>query len=174
MKALKNYFLLVALALIAAFATSCGGKDEEELDPFIQLDNPQTFYNTYKSRLSNGGKAILVDLRAPADYAKDGLSEAVNVTVMKIDDNGNAILSNDGKPVVNSKDVDPSKGGTWTQKLLQAAGDKNTAVFLYGNTNFTYTRLIAGQASKAGFGKKNTYITLSSMEKLQEAAMGNK
>lgn len=159
MKALRNYFLLISLALMSLVAVSCGGNDDE-LDPFIQMDNAQKFINAYKSRLPN---AILVDLRSEADYDAGHLDGAENLSVFNAD----------GK-TVNVKDLDPKLGGTWPKRLLEKAGDKNVAVFLYGVSNFTYTRDIAGQASKAGFGKKNTYITLSSMEKLQEAVVGNK
>lgn len=156
MKTLRNYFLLVSLALMSLVTVSCGGNDDE-LDPFIQMDNAQKFINAYKNRLPN---AILVDLRSEADWAKDGLEESENLSV----------LNPDG--TVNAKDLDPKLGGTWPKRLLEKAGDKNVAVFLYGNTNFAYTRDIAGHASQVGFGKKNTIITLSKVADLQ-AAMDN-
>lgn len=157
MKALRNYFLLISLALMSLVAVSCGGNDDE-LDPFIQMDNAQKFINAYKNRLPN---AILVDLRSPEDWAKDGLEGSKNLTVFNAD----------GK-TVNAKDLDPKLGGTWPKRLLELAGDKNVAVFLYGNTNFAYTRDIAGHASQVGFGKKNTIINLSKIADLQ-AAMDN-
>ena len=157
MKTLRNYFLLVSLALMSLVTVSCGGNDDE-LDPFIQMDNAQKFINAYKSRLP---QAILVDLRSPEDWAKDGLQGSYNLSVMNAD----------GK-TVNAKDLDPKLGGTWPKRLLELAGDKNVAVFLYGNTNFAYTRDIAGHASQVGFGKKNTIITLSKVADLQ-AAMDN-
>lgn len=156
MKALRNYFLLISLALMSLVAVSCGG-DDDELDPFIQRDNAQKFINSYKAKQPN---SILVDLRSPEDFAKDGLPGAVNLSVM----------NEDGK-TVNVKDLDPKLGGKWPQKLLELAGDKNVYVFMYGNTNFTYTRDIAGHASQAGFGKKHTIITLAKLSELQ-AAMG--
>lgn len=152
--------MLIGLALVSMFAVSCGGSNDDELDPFIQMDNAQRFVNTYKSLGSN---AVLVDIRSEEDYAEDHLDGALNLSVMK--------KNADGKYVVDAKCLDPKLGGTWPDELKALAGDLNKTVFIYGVPSFTYTRTIGGHASQAGFGREHTVITLAKLSDLK-AAMG--
>ena len=134
MKRLGNYFVMLTVAILALFGTSCSGDDSEELGPFVEYTEAKTFYDTYSSY--TGSKA-LIDTREKSKYEAGHLEGAVNLPA----------------DIYNTAD----DNAQWSQDLL-ALYPKNTCLFFYGTTSFQMTKAVAGRASRLGYGKENSRI----------------
>ena len=134
MKRLGNYFVMLTVAILALFGTSCSGDDSEELGPFVEYTEAKTFYDTYSSY--KGAKA-LIDTREKSKYEAGHLEGAVNLPA----------------DIYNTAD----DNAQWSQDLL-ALYPKSTCLFFYGTTSFQMTKAVAGRASRLGYGKENSRI----------------
>ena len=134
MKRLGNYFVMLTVAILALFGTSCSGDDSEELGPFVEYTEAKTFYDTYSSY--KGTKA-LIDTREKSKYEAGHLEGAVNLPA----------------DIYNTAD----DNAQWSQDLL-ALYPKSTCLFFYGTTSFQMTKAVAGRASRLGYGKENSRI----------------
>lgn len=144
MKKLRNYFVMLTVAIMALFGSSCKDNDgEEELDPFIEYQNVETFYETYTSYTKD---KALIDTRDASSYAAGHLSGAVSFPAT----------------IYNTS----SNDAQWCQDLL-AAYPKNTCLFFYGPTSFQMVKAVAGRASKIGYGKENSRICAKGYEALK-------
>ena len=135
MKRLGNYFVMLTVAILALFGTSCSGDDSEELGPFVEYTEAKTFYDTYSSY--TGSKA-LIDTREKSKYEAGHLEGAVNLPA----------------DIYNTAD----DNAQWSQDLLALYPNKNTCLFFYGTTSFQMTKAVAGRASRLGYGKENSRI----------------
>lgn len=137
MKNLRNYFVMLTVAILALFSSSCSsGDNEEDLDAFIKYADAGTFYSTYLN-YKDGPKA-LIDIRKAEDFAKGSLPDAVSFPAT----------------VQNTKENDSQ----WCQDIL-AEYPTNTCLFIFGNTDFTMTTTVGGRASKIGYGKQHTRVS---------------
>ena len=134
MKRLGNYFVMLTVAILALFGTSCSGDDSEELGPFVEYTEAKTFYDTYSSY--TGSKA-LIDTREKSKFDAGHIEGAVNLPA----------------DIYNTAD----DNAQWSQDLL-ALYPKNTCLFFYGTTSFQMTKAVAGRASRLGYGKENSRI----------------
>ena len=134
MKRLGNYFVMLTVAILALFGTSCSKDDSEELGPFVEYTEAKTFYDTYTSY--TGSKA-LIDTREKSKFDAGHIEGAVNLPA----------------DIYNTSD----DNAQWCKDLL-ALYPKNTCLFFYGTTSFQMTKAVAGRASRLGYGKKNSRI----------------
>lgn len=136
MRKLRNYFVMLTVAIMALFCSSCGGDDdsEERLGDFIEYDKATTFYETYEAYK---GSKVLIDTREKSKYDAGHLKGAVNMPA----------------DIVNTKSDDAQ----WSKDLL-AAYPTNTCLFFYGPTTFQLTKAVAGRASRLGYGQQNSRI----------------
>lgn len=144
MRKLRNYFVMLTVAILALFSSSCSSSDDEEdLEVFIKYAEAENFYNTYKA---HGGPKALIDFRSAEKFAQGSLPEAKNfpATTFNTQDN-------------NSQ---------WCKDIL-AEYPTNTCLFLFGDANFQMQTVVGGRASKIGYGKQNTRVSNSSYEKLK-------
>ena len=81
MKRLRNYFVMLTVAILALFGTSCSSDDSEELGPFVEYTEAQTFYDTYTSY--KGAKA-LIDTREKSNFNEIIESKKTNNKSAKI------------------------------------------------------------------------------------------
>ncbi|MEE1177586.1 MAG: rhodanese-like domain-containing protein [Paludibacteraceae bacterium] len=144
MKRLRNYFVMLTVAIMALFCTSCGGGDDsEELGSFVEYTEADTFYETYTSY--TGSKA-LIDTREKSKFVAGHLPGAVNMPA----------------DIYNTADDDAQ----WSKDLL-AAYPTNTCLFFYGTTSFQMTKAVAGRASRIGYGKQNSRIFSKGYDELK-------
>ena len=143
MKRLGNYFVMLTVAILALFGTSCSGDDSEELGPFVEYTEAKTFYDTYTAY--TGSKA-LIDTREKSKFAAGHIDGAVNLPA----------------DIYNTAD----DNAQWSQDLL-ALYPKNTCLFFYGTTSFQMTKAVAGRASRLGYGKENSRIFSKGYEALK-------
>lgn len=146
MKKLGSYFVMLSVAILALFATSCTKSDddqEEPLEPFIKYAIPKTFYETYTAYK---GEKALIDYRPASEFAKGSLPGAVNIPAT----------------IFNTT----SNEDTWCVALLNAYPDKNTCLFLFGEKSFQMSTTVGGRASKLGYGKQNTRVSDEGYSKL--------
>ena len=145
MKRLGNYFVMLTVAILALFGTSCSSDDSEELGPFVEYTEAETFYETYTSY--TGAKA-LIDTREKSKYEAGHLTGAVNLPA----------------DIYNTSD----DNAQWSKDLL-AAYPKSTCLFFYGTTSFQMTKAVAGRASRLGYGKENSRIFSKGYDALKSA-----
>ena len=134
MKRLRNYFVMLTVAILALFGTSCSSDDSEELGPFVEYSEAQTFYDTNTSY--KGAKA-LIDTREKSKFEAGQLTGADNLPA----------------DIYNTAD----DNAQWSKDLL-AKYPTNTCLFFYGTTSFQMTKAVAGRASRLGYGKENSRI----------------
>jgi rhodanese-related sulfurtransferase len=135
MKRLRNYFVMLTVAVMALFCTSCGGSDDsEELGPFVEYTEADTFYETY---MSYKGTKALIDTREKSKFEAGHLTGADNLPA----------------DIYNTAD----DNAQWSKDLL-AKYPTNTCLFFYGTTSFQMTKAVAGRASRLGYGKENSRI----------------
>ncbi|MBE6327973.1 MAG: rhodanese-like domain-containing protein [Bacteroidales bacterium] len=135
MKRLGNYFVMLTVAILAMFGTSCSGDDSEDLGPFVEYAEAKTFYETYKSY--NDGPKVLIDYRSASDYAAGHLTGAQS------------------RPATVYNTADDN--AQWCKDLL-AEYPTNTCLFFYGSKSFEMNKTVAGRASRLGYGKVNSRI----------------
>ena len=145
MKKLGNYFVMLTVAILALFCSSCGGDDdsEEQLGAFIEYSEAQTFYETFDKY--EGAKA-LIDTREASKYDAGKLADAVNMPAT----------------VYNTA----SDNSEWCQ-ALKAKYPTGTCLFFYGPTSFQDAKIVAGRASRIGYGKQNSRIFSGGYDKLK-------
>ena len=134
MKRLRICFETLIVAILTLLCTSCPDEPSEELGPFVEYTEAQTFYDTY---VSYTGSKALIDTREQSKYEVGHLTEAVNFPA----------------DIYNTSD----DNAQWCKDLL-AAYPKNTCLFFYGPTSFQMTKAVAGRASRLGYGKENSRI----------------
>ena len=125
---------MLTVAILALFGTSCSSDDSEELGPFVEYSEAQTFYDTYTSY--KGVKA-LIDTREKSKFEAGHLTGADNLPA----------------DIYNTAD----DNAQWSKDLL-AKYPTNTCLFFYGTTSFQMTKAVAGRASRIGYGKENSRI----------------
>ena len=125
---------MLTVAILALFGTSCSSDDSEELGPFVEYTEAQTFYDTYTSY--KGAKA-LIDNREKSKFEAGHLTGADNLPA----------------DIYNTAD----DNAQWSKDLL-AKYPTNTCLFFYGTTSFQMTKAVAGRASRIGYGKENSRI----------------
>lgn len=146
MRKLRNYFVMMTVAIMALFCASCSsGEDEEQLEEFIEYSKPDSFYGIYASYT---GEKALIDYRSASEYASGHLVDAVNMP---------ATVYN-----VENEDSD------WCKLLLAKYPDKDTRLYFYGNGSFEMNKLVAGRASKLGFGKENSFVYTGKYDDLKK------
>ena len=144
MKRLGNYFVMLTVAILALFGTSCsGGGDDEELGPFVEYTEAKTFYDTYTSY--TGAKA-LIDTRERSKYDAGHLTGAESFPA----------------DIYNTADDDAQ----WCKDIL-ASYPTSTCLFFYGTTSFQMTKAVAGRASRLGYGKNNSRIFSKGYDELK-------
>jgi rhodanese-related sulfurtransferase len=129
--------LLITLVTFLVAGTSCSNKDNE-LDPFYEYGTASSFYNQIVAKGGFDGEARIVDFRSPADFAEGAIKGAINIEATPY----------------NASSVD----GAFIKQLNTIFPDKSKPVFLYGGTNNTLVKLVAGHVSKSGYGKSKTHI----------------
>ena len=134
MKKLRICFETLIVAILTLLCTSCPDEPSEELGPFVEYTEAQTFYDTYSSY--TGAKA-LIDTREVSKYEAEHLEGAVNLPA----------------DIYNTAD----DNAQWCKDLL-ALYPKNTCLFFYGTTSFQMTKAVDGRASRLGYGKQNSRI----------------
>ncbi|MDO4523740.1 MAG: rhodanese-like domain-containing protein [Bacteroidales bacterium] len=135
MKRLGNYFVMFTFAILALFCSSCGPDEPgEELGPFVEYTEAQTFYDTY---MSYKGAKALIDTREKSKFEAGHLTGADNLPA----------------DIYNTAD----DNAQWSKDLL-AKYPTNTCLFFYGTTSFQMTKAVAGRASRIGYGKENSRI----------------
>ncbi len=136
---------MLTVAIMALFCTSCGGNDDsEELGPFVEYTEADTFYETYKAY--KGTKA-LIDTREKSKFEAGHLTGADNLPA----------------DIYNTAD----DNAQWSKDLLAKYQDKNTCLFFYGTTSFQMTKAVAGRASRLGYGKENSRIFSKGYDELK-------
>ena len=144
MKRLRNYFVMLTVAILALFGTSCSGDTgDEELGPFVEYTEAKTFYDTYTSY--TGAKA-LIDTRERSKYDAGHLNGAENFPA----------------DIYNTAEDDAQ----WCKDIL-ASFPTNTCLFFYGTTSFQMTKAVAGRASRIGYGKENSRIFSKGYDELK-------
>lgn len=145
MRKLGNYFVMLTVAIMALFTTSCSSSDddEENLGTFIEYSNAQTFYETYAAYT---GEKVLIDYRSADKYAAGHLNGAVNMPAT----------------VFNTQSDDAQ----WCQDL-KAKYPTSTCLFFYGTGSFEMNKTVAGRASRIGYGKNNSRIYTKSYDDLK-------
>ncbi|MBQ0157212.1 MAG: rhodanese-like domain-containing protein [Bacteroidales bacterium] len=144
MRKLGNYFVMLTVAIMALFCTSCGSDDDEEkLGAFIEYTNPQSFYDTYNAY---SGDKVLIDYRSADKYSAGHLSGAVNMPA----------------DVYNTQSDDAQ----WCKDLL-ATYPTSTCLFFYGTGSFEMNKTVAGRASRIGYGKEHSRIYSKSYDDLK-------
>ena len=136
---------MLTVAIMALFCTSCGGNDDsEELGPFVEYTEADTFYETYKAY--KGTKA-LIDTREKSKFEAGHLTGADTLPA----------------DIYHTAD-DISQ---WSKDLL-AKYPTNTCLFFYGTTSFQMTKAVAGRASRIGYGKENSRIYSKGYDELKK------
>ncbi len=136
MRKLRNYFVMLTVAIMALFGSSCGSDDsgEEDLGPFFEYSNPETFYDIYNSYT---GEKVLIDYREKSKYDAGHLTGAINMPAT----------------VYNTSSDDAA----WCKELL-AAFPTSTRLYFYGTSSFEMNKTVAGRASRLGYGKEHSFI----------------
>ncbi len=138
MKRLGKYFVMLTIATLALFCSSCGPDepdDPERLGPFVEYSSAKTFYDTYMAY--NDGEKVLIDYRSADKFAAGHLPGAVNMPA----------------DVYNTSSDDAQ----WCKDLL-AQYPTTTCLFFYGTASFEMNKTVAGRASRLGYGKNNSRI----------------
>ncbi len=136
---------MLTVAVMALFCTSCGGNDDsEELGPFVEYTEADTFYETY---MAYKGTKALIDTREKSKFEAGHLTGADNLPA----------------DIYNTAD----DNAQWSKDLLAKYQDKNTCLFFYGTTSFQMTKAVAGRASRLGYGKENSRIFSKGYDELK-------
>lgn len=146
MRKLRNYFVMLTVAIMALFGSSCGGDDnsEDELGPFFEYTNADTYYNIYSSYT---GEKVLIDYREKSKYDAGHLPGAINMPAT----------------IYNTSSDDAQ----WCQDLL-AAFPTSTRLYFYGTASFEMNKTVAGRASRIGYGKEHSFIFTKGYDGLKD------
>lgn len=154
MKKFRNYVVMMAVAFMPLYNSSCDDDDEKEtpvkdnatsgekdttstdsgvpqsiLGPYMEYTSSQLFYDNYDAYT---GEKALIDYRSAEDYVVGHLSGAVNIPADAVDTQ-------------------------WIQDLLTKY-PTTTCLFFYGTGSFEMNKTVAGRASGIGYGKEHSRI----------------
>ncbi len=127
---------MLTVAILALFGSSCSSDDEEKLGPFVEYSKAQSFYDTYKSYST--GEKFLIDTRSADLYKAGHLEGAINLPAT----------------VYNTSSDDAQ----WCVDLKNLTKTTNVCLFFYGPKTFQDAKIVAGRASRLGYGKENSRI----------------
>lgn len=149
---------MMAVASMPLFNSSCKDEDkdkkQEEEEPYVDSDDysgifseyydAESFYDKY---CSYKAAKLLVDFRSEEEYLADHLKGAVNLPATR----------------KNTQD-DKSQ---WCVDLLNTF-PTNTSLFFYGPSDYEMQVIVAGRASRLGYGKENTIIFTGKYDNLKK------